>query len=214
MQLRSQLDDAIRPYDLLTHPFYRAWSSGELPRASLQRYAQQYYHHVLAFPTYVSAVHSRCGADLASRRALLDNLIEEERGDRNHAALWLQFADGIGAPASEVAASAPEEGTRALIETFQALTKEDPAIGAAALYAYESQVPKVAAAKIEGLVKHFGVTDGQVLEFFEVHQELDRWHSDTTAGIVERNAASPALAVEGAERAAKALWGFLDSVQA
>jgi pyrroloquinoline-quinone synthase len=214
MNLRARLDDAIRPYDLLTHPFYQAWSKGELPRANLQRYAGQYYHHVLAFPTYVSAVHSRSGEDLVSRRALLENLIEEERGEHNHAALWLQFAAGIGAPANDVAAGAPEASTRALIDTFRSLCREELPAGAAALYAYESQVPRVASAKIEGLVKYFGVSDPKALEFFSVHKELDQWHSDTTAEIVERNATEPDVAVAAAGNAAKALWGFLDSMQA
>ncbi len=213
MNLRAQLDDTIRRYDLLTHPFYQAWSKGELPRERLQRYAGQYYHHVLAFPTYVSAVHSRSKDDLVSRRALLENLIEEERGERNHAALWLQFADGIGAPATEIAAGTPEASTRALIDTFRSLTRDELAAGAAALYAYESQVPRVAAAKIEGLIKHYGVSDPRTLEFFSVHQELDRWHSDTTAEIVERNTVEPELALKAAAEAAKALWGFLDSMQ-
>src|ERR1700722_7331620 len=158
MNLRNQLDAPIRRYDLLTPPFYQAWSKGELPRERLQRYAGQYYHHVLAFPTYVSAVHSRSNDDLVSRRALLENLIEEERGEHNHAALWLQFADGIGAPATEIAAGTPEASTRGLIDPFRSLTRDELAAGAAALYAYESQVPRVAAAKIEGLIKHFGVS--------------------------------------------------------
>jgi pyrroloquinoline-quinone synthase len=213
MNLRARLDDAIRPYDLLTHPFYQAWSKGELPRANLQRYAGQYYHHVLAFPTYVSAVHSRSGEDLVSRRALLENLIEEERGEHNHAALWLQFAAGIGAPANDVVAGSPEHATRTLIDTFRALCREELPAGAAALYAYESQVPRVASAKIEGLVKYFGVSDPKTLEFFSVHKELDQWHSDTTAEIVERNATEPDVAVAAASNAAKALWGFLDSMQ-
>jgi pyrroloquinoline-quinone synthase len=214
MNLRARLDEAIRHYDLLTHPFYQAWSKGELPRARLQRYAAQYYHHVLAFPTYVSAVHSRSDDDLVSRRALLENLIEEERGEHNHAALWLQFAAGIGASANDVAAGSAEAPTRTLIDTFRNLTREELPAGAAALYAYESQVPRVAAAKIEGLVKYFGVSDPRALEFFSVHRELDQWHSDTTAEIVERNATEPEVAIAAASQAAQALWGFLDSMQA
>jgi len=46
-----------------------------------------------------------------------------------------------------------------------------------------------------------------------VHQELDRWHSDTTAEIVERNVVEPEVALQAAAEAAKALWGFLDSMQ-
>jgi pyrroloquinoline-quinone synthase len=206
MTYRQQLDRAIAKHSLLTHPFYQAWNDGTLPRATLQAYARQYLHHVEAFPTYVSAVHARCGADLAARRALLENLIEEERGEKNHAALWVDFAEGVGA--TEAAEATPE--TLALIETLRGLTGRKAGEGAAALYAYESQVPKVAEAKIAGLRERYGVTDAKSLAFFEVHRELDKFHSDTTAEISERLSDDAEASVAAAERAAAALWRFLD----
>ena len=129
---RQKLDGAIAPYALLTHPFYQAWTNGTLPRETLRTYAAQYFHHVQAFPTYVSAVHARCGDDLAARRALLANLVEEEGGDHNHAALWQDFAQGIGAPVED---SVPSAATRTLIETFRGLADRKAGEGAAALYA-------------------------------------------------------------------------------
>jgi len=53
-QVRSIVDDR----HLLGHPFYVAWSKGELSHSQLKQYAGQYMHHVLAEPTYLSAVHS------------------------------------------------------------------------------------------------------------------------------------------------------------
>ncbi len=46
----QQLDARIAKYDLLRHPFYKAWAAGELTREDLQEYAREYYHHVEAFP--------------------------------------------------------------------------------------------------------------------------------------------------------------------
>ena len=51
-----QIDHAITAKRLLTHPFYLAWARGELSKEALSDYARQYYHHVAAFPTYLSAV--------------------------------------------------------------------------------------------------------------------------------------------------------------
>ena len=49
-------------------------------------------------------------------------------------------------------ASPQAEETAALVCTYRELTSVGPvAAGAAALYAYESQVPEVAAAKLQGL---------------------------------------------------------------
>jgi pyrroloquinoline-quinone synthase len=35
----EQLDARIAKYDLLCHPFYKAWSAGELTRKDLRQYA-------------------------------------------------------------------------------------------------------------------------------------------------------------------------------
>ncbi len=55
----SRLHTQIRRYDLLSHPFFKAWSQGELTRLDLQTYAKQYYAHVESFP--------RCLIQLARR---------------------------------------------------------------------------------------------------------------------------------------------------
>ena len=96
----------IEERSLLKHPFYQAWQNGELTQEHLQGYAQQYYHHVLAFPQYVSAAHAIC-PDQGERQELLENLIEEERGEHNHPELWLRFAEGVGASRDDVTAAAP-----------------------------------------------------------------------------------------------------------
>ena len=54
------IDNDIAAKHLLKHPFYLAWTRGELSREALADYARQYYHHVAAFPTYLSAVHAHC----------------------------------------------------------------------------------------------------------------------------------------------------------
>src|SRR4051812_46072602 len=55
----QQLDARIAEFDLLCHPFYKAWSAGELSRDDLREYARDYYHHVDAFPTYLAELSMR-----------------------------------------------------------------------------------------------------------------------------------------------------------
>ena len=93
-KLQQQIDAAVSEYAMLSHPFYQLWSEGKLDQTVIGKYSAQYYAHVKAFPTYVSAVHSRCD-DLPVRQLLLENLIEEERGGENHPELWLRFAEGL-----------------------------------------------------------------------------------------------------------------------
>ena len=91
----DSIDQQVAEKHLLKHPFYLAWTRGELSKEALAEYARQYYHHVAAFPTYLSAVHAHCD-DQAARKQLLANLIDEEAGSPNHPELWLKFTEGLG----------------------------------------------------------------------------------------------------------------------
>lgn len=182
----ASLDQQISSQSLLQHPFYLAWSRGELTLAALRDYAAQYYRHVAAFPTYISAVHAQCD-DLAVRRHLLQNLSDEEAGSPNHPELWLQFAAGLGVSQQDVDGAKPWPETQHLIDTFRAACGSAgvPA-GVAALYAYESQIPAVAVSKIQGLRAFYGIEDAASLEYFTVHEEADREHSAVERELLAR----------------------------
>jgi pyrroloquinoline-quinone synthase len=173
----EEIDNDIAAKHLLKHPFYLAWTRGELSKEALADYARQYYHHVAAFPTYLSAVHTNCD-DQVTRKQLLNNLVDEEAGSPNHPELWLQFAEGLGVSAGDVRNTAKEPETEKLIETFRSACGDgSTAQGLAALYAYESQIPEICESKIDGLKKHYGFTDPKHYEYFSVHIEADREHS-------------------------------------
>jgi pyrroloquinoline-quinone synthase len=211
----SELDAIVSARHLLQHPFYQAWSAGTLGRPALREYARQYYRHVEAFPRYLSALHSRCN-DLATRQAILENLIEEERGERNHPELWMRFAEGLGVTREAVAQSVPLATTNNLVETFFRLSREAPIpAGLAALYVYESQMPAVAEAKIAGLKQFYGITDAQAIAFFSVHREADAEHARVGAALIEKMVQAPVeqmAVLDAAHEAAGALWTMLDGV--
>lgn len=206
----------VEERSLLKHPFYRAWQEGRLTLDHLRAYACQYQHHVLAFPQYVSAAHAIC-PDMADRQALLENLIEEERGEENHPELWLRFAEGVGASREDVVGSAPLRETQHLVDTFRdATSRRSFAEACAALYVYESQVPEVAKTKIAGLRQFHNINDERTLQFFDVHIGADEVHSEVGAAMVRRHAVAPAERVavlRTARECADALWSFLDGVQ-
>lgn len=210
----ARLDALIEKYRLLDHPFYTAWARGELSRADLQRYAKEYFHHVLAFPTYVSGVHNRI-EDLRDRQAMLENLVEEERGPENHPELWLRFAEGIDVPRSEVLSHPPSTAVAAFVRTFHRATRHpNPLVGLCSLYSYESQVPAVAREKIAGLRRYFGVRDSKTLRFFEVHERADVEHSRAERQLIERYAAQGdhELALRETEKVLRGVWRVLSSV--
>lgn len=211
----SRLRDAVMEHSMLKHPFYVAWTEGKLSKSVLSEYAKQYYAHVRAFPTYVSGVHSHCD-DLSVRRELLENLIEEERGDENHPELWLRFAEGLGVSREEVRSAELLPATVASVKQFQSLTQSDDyREGLAALFAYESQIPAVAQTKREGLKEFYGVDDERAVSFFRVHESIDVLHNQLEMQLLENSCRQPAerdKAVESARNAARALWHFLDGV--
>ena len=212
----EELRAIIEERNLLRHPFYQAWQKGELKLDHLRAYASQYQHHVVAFPQYVSAAHAIC-PDMGERQELLENLIEEERGEENHPELWLRFAEGVGATREDMVKSEPLPETAKLVETFRdATARRSFAEACAALYVYESQVPEVAKTKIAGLKEFYGRDDERTLKFFEVHIGADEVHAEVGASMVRRHADTPeareAILRTGRE-CADALWGFLDGVQ-
>src|SRR5260370_20532101 len=173
----DKIDKDIADKHLLKHPFYLGWTRGELSNEALTDYARQYYPHVAAFPTYLSAVHAKCD-DQATRKQLLSNLIDEEAGSPNHPELWLKFAEGLGVSDVDVRSTEKQPETKNLIDTFRSLCGDRPtAEGLAALYAYESQIPAICESKIDGLKRHYDFTDPKHYEYFTVHIEADTKHS-------------------------------------
>src|SRR5690349_5169968 len=210
----DKLDNDIAAKHLLKHPFYLAWTRGELSREALVDYAKQYYHHVAAFPTYLSAVHSGCD-DQITRRQVLDNLIDEEAGQPNHPDLWKQFAGSLGVSEKEIAQTPKQPETARLIDTFRTVCREcSTAEGLAALYAYESQIPEICESKIDGLKKHYGVTNPTAYEYFSVHIEADREHSAAERDMLANQIGPANFQKVGAsvQRVLDALWEMLSGV--
>ncbi len=215
--MHETLDARIESRAMLDHPFYQRWTCGQLTREELREYARQYYHYALAFPTFLSNAHANCD-DLAVRQMLLENLVEEEQGSENHPELWLRFCEALGLDRDEVKRGAANTATRHLIATMRSLAREGALHeGLAALYAYESQIPGVAAAKIDGLAKWYGITAPRDVAFFAVHQEADVHHSATSRALLDRlcaNDEARAAAEAATVRTLDALYGFLDAVTA
>ena len=211
--LLDEIDRLIDDRSLLSHPFYTKWTAGTLPLPALREYARQYYAFESNFPRFLSALHSRSDrADV--RAALLDNLWDEEHGEANHAELWLRFAEGVGVPREDVRQAEPNDATHALLEAYRRAATEAPvAAGVAAVYAYERQVPAVAASKIDGLRRFYGLTEGRALTFFEIHSVLDVEHSGQERRIIgELGAGHEAEVLAETTRALDAWWSFLDAV--
>ena len=223
----EQLDARIGKYDLLCHPFYKAWSAGKLTRDDLREYAQDYYHHVEAFPSYLAALGMRL-EDGELRRAVLANMCDEKGMDGRpgrdavphlvpHSDLWLDFAEGMGS-SRNLEWHRPVPEIRQLIKHFQQVASEgSPEDALAAFYTYESQVPRVAKEKELGLREMYGADD-KTCGYFSLHATADVYHSNVWRNQLEKRIAThpetAEAALNAAEAAARMLWQALDGIEA
>ncbi len=217
----KQLDARIGKYDLLCHPFYKAWSAGQLTRNDLREYAQDYYHHVESFPSYLAALGMRLDEG-ELRRAVLANMCDEKGVDGRpgrdsvpHSDLWLDFAEGMGS-SRNLEWHTPVPEIRQLIRHFQQVASEGtPEDALAAFYTYESQVPRIAKEKERGLREMYGADD-KTCGYFSLHATADVHHSNVWRKQLEKRiAAHPETAdsaLNAAENAARTLWKAMDGI--
>jgi len=216
------LEARIAKYDLLCHPFYKAWSAGELTRDELREYAQDYYHHVEAFPSYLAALGLRLEeGDL--RQAVLANMCDEKGVEGRpgkeavpHSDLWLDFAEGMGS-SRNLDWHHPLPEVRQLVRYFHHVASEGTAEEAlAAFYAYESQVPRIAQEKERGLRDRYRADD-KTCGYFVLHAKADVYHAqvwrEQLEKRIENNPVAADAALNAAEKAARMLWKALDGIE-
>ncbi len=189
-------DEAISAFDLLDHPFYRAWSDGTLQVAALRDYARDY-------GAFIAAIDG-------GWRTLGEAQIAEH--EVAHARLWERsFAASLG---TAVASDAPQtEQAAALLATTRELFAAAPsAIGA--LYAFEAQQPKTANSKLAGLKSHYAALPAACAEYFELHSG----DYDETTLLVERmgamSEADSDQAVAACRQMSRALYQALSGIHA
>src|SRR5690348_17109373 len=106
--LWTRVRDAHRACDVLEHPFYVAWSRGELRREDLAAYSGQYAHAVAALADGLDRAAAEAPGDLRGRIAAH---ADEEH---EHVELWAAFAGALGGSAT----ATPTGGTRAMVDAL------------------------------------------------------------------------------------------------
>ena len=190
MDFKQALDNKIADQNLLNHPFYKAWSAGELPVETLRAYAREYGAFIATIPNGWETI----------------NDTETAEEETEHIDMWADFADGLDTTISE--AQIPQ--VKALLETADELFSE-PATALGALYAFEAQQPATAQSKLAGL-KEFYQLPKTVEPYFETHS-----HNEHEAEILlERIDALPSeshtTVVQACEKMSTALWDALTGI--
>ena len=210
--LEQRIRGVIADKAMVSHPFLSAWTEGALDREGLREFARQYWHFEAAFPRFLSGIHCRTES-ARIRQLLLENLWDEEHGERNHPRLWLDFAGHLGLSERDVVDSAMNDETAALVRHFERVTREGPVAEAlATLFAFEGQVPNLSWLTIRSLVEHYEMRPDQ-FEFFSTHLVADLAHSDAEIAAIHESCTDEEAVVTATEVACDRLLRFLDGCE-
>lgn len=196
----QRVEDKRKRWNVLEHPFYQRWSSGELSREELARYSGQYRHAVEAIATISAAA-----AEALPERGELRRHAAEELG---HVRLWDGFVNAVGGDVD----AAPNAETAACVEAWAG--GADVLDLLARLYAVEVAQPEISRTKRAGLVGRYGFADGSGTAYFRVHERRDVEHAAEVRELIAElaGAGDGERIVAEAERAYAANWRLLDGV--
>ena len=214
MTFINELEQILKEKSLLKHPFYTLWLEGKLSKTALQGYAREYYHLEAAFPSLLLEANKK-SPDKESSKILLENY-SEETGEKPHAELWLDFANGLGLSRQEVMQGKGIEKTRETLDEFTSLSKAGWLSSISSLLGYEANLQETSATKIDGLCKYYGLKDEDSLAFFKVHGLVDVKHANDWKQMLSRQAVSKEEQEEAKQSLVNTmdvLWGFLDGIQ-
>ena len=190
----EHLDRIVAGHSLLEHPFYIAWSMGELPVGALKDYAREY-------GAFIATI--RDGWRAAGNEAVA--IVEE-----HHTRVW----DRAFAGALETAIGDPQVEEVVHLVALAGEMFSDPVTALGALYAFESQQPFTAQSKLKGLRDHYGELPAATREYFRLH-EADY---DEPAILAQRlNALEPAdreRAEQACRQMSQALYRALSGIYA
>jgi pyrroloquinoline-quinone synthase len=212
--LVERIDLEIEKFSLLKHSFYKMWSEGKLSLDNLRGYSKEYFQLVKAVPDFVQNIISSSSSSVLNKTTSKDadqNLREE----RDHIEPWIRFAHAIGVQRNELMNHIAADKTNAAVSDLSYLTALSLEEAAAALYAYEVQLPKISRSKIDGLQKFYGMENNtDAINYFEIHEETDVRHAQLWRDIIKRTSPEKEEAVFNAALISlQAQNKLLDSVQ-
>lgn len=177
--LSKKIDNIIEQKSLLKHPFYQMWSDGKLSLEALAGYSKEYYQMVKAVPSFVGQIAKFAPSEL------VEEIKANQAEESEHLQPWVNFAVGLGVDQAEITNHPGLAKTNESVSELSSLITSLEA-GAAAMYAFEKEIPKISHTKLEGLEKFYSITANDATEYFRLHMEADIRHAATWANILDR----------------------------
>jgi pyrroloquinoline-quinone synthase len=186
------------------------WSEGKLTQDHLRTYSKEYFQLVKAVPRFVENISRSVITDHFTRMLINQNFKEEAE----HIEPWIRFANAIGISRNELLDCIGTDKTNASISDLDHLTSQSIEVAAAAMYAYEKELPKISRSKIDGLKKFYGIDNTEAINYFEIHKEADVRHAAIWRNIIQKiSTEKEEFAFDAAVLSLEAQNKLLDSVQ-
>lgn len=180
--LIDQIDLEIERYSLLKHDFYRLWQEGKLTLDHLAGYSKEYFQLVKAVPLLVE------NALKTNKVRKYENSIQTILQDeREHIEPWIKFSSSLQVDKTELMDYVGEDLTKQSVGHMIKLSESSFEEAVAVLYAFEKQLPKISETKLDGLAKFYGITDEESNEYFNIHKEIDIYHSKIWENIIKES---------------------------
>jgi pyrroloquinoline-quinone synthase len=177
--LIEMIDSEIEKHSLLKHSFYRMWSDGTLTIDHLQGYSKEYFQLVKIVPKFVENIAK------STHDANNNTINANAREEAEHVDLWIRFANALGISRSDLINYGGSEKTNESVDKLMGLSTLTFEEAAAAMYAYEMELPKISRSKIDGLKKFYGIDGEDATKYFETHEEADVRHAQVWREILQ-----------------------------
>ena len=175
-----KIDQIIEERSLLEHPFYQTWSEGKLTHDALAGYSKEYFQLVKAVPKFMNPLLE------SAPESMYNELDHNQVEEASHIDLWIKFANELGISYNELINYTGTEKTNKAVSTLNSLMSSFES-GAAAMYAFEKEIPKISQIKLEGLAEFYGLTSEDVTKYFKEHMEADIRHTQSWQKILEES---------------------------
>ena len=175
-----KIDQIIEERSLLEHPFYQTWSEGKLTHDALAGYSKEYFQLVKAVPKFMNPLLE------SAPESMYNELDHNQVEEASHIDLWIKFANELGISYNELINYTGTEKTNKAVSTLNSLMSSFES-GAAAMYAFEKEIPKISQIKLDGLAEFYGITSEDATEYFREHTEADIRHTQSWQKILEES---------------------------
>jgi pyrroloquinoline-quinone synthase len=188
--METAFSSSIEKWNLLNHPFYRAWNNGSLPAEKLKQYAAEY-------GAFISTIgHGWAAAG--------EPMIAAEESE--HFEIWKKFANSLGVNKIYASAKEVKELVKISNENYSTYST---ALGC--LFAFEAQQPHTTASKKAGLSQHYSALNADET-YFDIHMSDEEEQQLLLQKIEMLSPEEKMKATVACEKTCEALWNALSGI--